>query len=79
MQAPEPHSPAAPDLAVLYIEYPRRKNLCYFNSTFLAAGTGYDNSAAHAIMGPGQFNFDMALIKDTKSWEGGTLQFRAEA
>jgi hypothetical protein len=49
------------------------------NSTFQAAGTGYGNSAVHSIMGPGQFNFDMALIKDTKLWEGGTLQFRAEA
>jgi hypothetical protein len=45
----------------------------------LGAGTGYGNSAVHAVMGPGQFNFDMAVIKDTKLWEGGTLQFRAEA
>jgi hypothetical protein len=48
-------------------------------STFLAAGTGYGNSVVGSVLGPGQFNFDMALIKDTKLWEGGTLQFRVEA
>ena len=49
------------------------------NSTFPAAGTGYGNSVVGAVFGPGQFNWDMALLKNTKLWEGGTLQFRAEA
>jgi hypothetical protein len=42
-------------------------------------GTGFGDSAVGIVSGPGQFNFDMALIKDTKLWEGGTLQFRTEA
>ena len=29
-------------------------------------------------MGPGQFNWDMAILKNTKITEWGTLQFRAE-
>jgi len=42
-------------------------------------GTGWGDSGVGLISGPGQFNFDMAVIKDTKLWEGGTLEFRAEA
>jgi len=48
-------------------------------STFPGAGLGYGNSAVGSVMGPGQFNFDMVLIKNTKIWEHGTIQFRAEA
>jgi hypothetical protein len=48
-------------------------------STFPGAGTGYGNSGIGTVMGPGQFNFDMALAKDTKVTEWGTLQFRVEA
>ena len=47
-------------------------------STFPGAGTGFGNSRVGNIFGPDQVNFDMALAKDTKIWEGGTLQFRAE-
>jgi hypothetical protein len=47
-------------------------------ATFVGAGTGFGNSGVGIISGPGQLNFDMALIKDTKLWEGGTLQFRTE-
>jgi Carboxypeptidase regulatory-like domain len=47
-------------------------------STFPGAGSGFGNSAVGIISGPGQFNFDMALLKTTKIWEHGTLQFRAE-
>ncbi len=47
-------------------------------STFPGAGTGFGNSVVGSVNGPGQFNFDMALIKNTKLWEGGTLQFRIE-
>jgi hypothetical protein len=41
-------------------------------------GTGFGDSEVGIISGPGQFNFDMALVKDTKMWEGTTLQFRTE-
>jgi hypothetical protein len=44
----------------------------------VGAGTGFGNSTVGNILGPGQFNFDMALIKNTKLWEHGTLQFRTE-
>ena len=46
---------------------------------FLNAGTGYGNSAVGSITGPGQFNFDMSLIKTTKIWEHGTLEFHLDA
>ncbi|MBZ5502846.1 MAG: carboxypeptidase-like regulatory domain-containing protein [Acidobacteriia bacterium] len=45
----------------------------------LGAGTGYGNSGKGAVLGPGQFNFDMVLMKNTKIREFGTLQFRVEA
>lgn len=48
-------------------------------STFPGAGLGYGNSRVGSILGPGQLNFDMALLKNTKVMEGLTLQFRAEA
>jgi hypothetical protein len=47
-------------------------------STFPGAGTGFGNSGVGIISGPGQFNFDMSLIKNTKLTEGLTLQFRTE-
>jgi hypothetical protein len=47
-------------------------------STFPGAGTGYGNSRIGSVLGPGQFNWDFAVIKDTKLWEHGSLQFRAE-
>jgi Carboxypeptidase regulatory-like domain len=47
-------------------------------ATFVGAGSGFGNTAVGIISGPGQFNFDMALIKNTKLWEGTTLQFRTE-
>ncbi len=49
------------------------------DSTFPGAGTGFGNSIVGSVNGPGQFNFDMALLKNTKLWEGVTLQFRVEA
>jgi hypothetical protein len=48
-------------------------------ATYVGAGTGFGDAGVGIISGPGQFNFDMAIVKDTKLWEGGTLQFRAEA
>jgi hypothetical protein len=44
----------------------------------VGAGTGFGNSGVGIISGPGQFNFDMSLIKNTKLTEGITLQFRTE-
>ncbi len=47
-------------------------------SLFPGAGYGWGNSGTGAIMGPGQQNWDMSLIKNTKLTEGTSLQFRAE-
>jgi hypothetical protein len=47
-------------------------------STFVGAGTGFGNSAVGAIMGPGQQNWDISLIKNTKITEGLSTEFRAE-
>ncbi len=47
-------------------------------STFVGAGTGFGNSAVGAIMGPGQQNWDISLIKNTKINEGLSTEFRAE-
>jgi hypothetical protein len=47
-------------------------------SDFLVAGTGWGNSAVGIITGPGQWNSDMSIQKNTKVTEWGTLQFRAE-
>jgi hypothetical protein len=46
--------------------------------TFVGAGLGFGDSGPAIISGPGQFNWDVALLKSTKIWEHGTLQFRAE-
>jgi hypothetical protein len=66
----------------------------YFNSTgvFCAppivgeiggvgGATGYGNSKRGALLGPGQFNWDIAFLKETKVGgirEAASLQFRAE-
>lgn len=41
-------------------------------------GTGFGNSGVGAIMGPGQFNWDFSLIKNTKITEVLNMQFRTE-
>jgi len=41
-------------------------------------GTGFGDSGVGAIMGPGQHNWDISLLKNTKVTEGTSLQFRAE-
>jgi len=43
------------------------------------AGTGYGNSAIGSILGPGQINFDMSLIKNTKITEGMSLELHIDA
>ncbi len=48
-------------------------------SLFPGAGTGFGNSAIGSVMGPGQHNWDISLIKNTKITEALNLQFRAEA
>jgi hypothetical protein len=56
----------------------------YFNtSAFCSApiigdGTGYGDSGSGIILGPGQFNWDMSLLKTTKITERQMVQFRAE-
>ncbi|MGA9883613.1 MAG: TonB-dependent receptor [Candidatus Acidiferrales bacterium] len=44
----------------------------------VAAGTGWGDSAVAIVNGPGQWNWDMSVQKNTKVTEWGTLQFRAE-
>jgi hypothetical protein len=41
-------------------------------------GLGWGNSAVGSIMGPGQNNWDISIIKHTKITEGLTSEFRAE-
>jgi hypothetical protein len=40
--------------------------------------TGYGNSGIGILRGPGQFNWDISLIKDTMIREGHRFQFRTE-
>jgi hypothetical protein len=47
-------------------------------STFPGAGTLFGNSKVGAVLGPGQFNWDIALAKITPITEGTHLEFRAE-
>jgi outer membrane receptor protein involved in Fe transport len=47
-------------------------------SLFPGAGTGFGNSMVGSIMGPGQQNWDISLIKHTKITEALNTEFRAE-
>ena len=40
--------------------------------------TLFGNSGTGIINGPGQFNFDVSILKTTRIFENHTLQFRAE-
>lgn len=42
------------------------------------SGTGFGDSGVGAIMGPGQHNWDISLIKNTKMTERTSVEFRAE-
>ena len=42
-------------------------------------GTGWGNSGVGILLGPGNFNFDVTLVKTTHITERQTLVFRAEA
>src|SRR5207237_4478429 len=44
----------------------------------VTCGTLFGNSGTGIINGPGQFNFDISILKTTKILENHTLQFRAE-
>ena len=44
----------------------------------ITCGTLFGNSGSGIIRGPGQFNFDLSILKTTKIFENHTLQFRAE-
>jgi hypothetical protein len=41
-------------------------------------GTGWGNSGVGIVSGPGQFNWDISITKDTQIREGHTIQFRTE-
>jgi hypothetical protein len=41
-------------------------------------GTGWGNSGVGILSGPGQFNWDITLIKETRIREGHSIQFRTE-
>jgi hypothetical protein len=45
---------------------------------FVGAGTGFGDSGVGAISGPGQSNWDMSFIKQTKVTEATNIEFRAE-
>lgn len=45
---------------------------------FAGEGTGWGNSQIGVITGPGQWNWDLSIQKNTKITEWGTLQFRTE-
>jgi Carboxypeptidase regulatory-like domain/TonB-dependent Receptor Plug Domain len=47
-------------------------------SLFPGAGRGFGDSGVGIVMGPGQHNWDLSLIKNTKVTEGTSLEFRAE-
>jgi len=47
-------------------------------SSYPGAGTGYGDSRVGSIFGPSQVNQDMSIIKNTKFWEHGTVQFRTD-
>jgi len=44
----------------------------------ITCGTLFGNSGTGIIQGPGQFNFDISILKTTRILENHTLQFRAE-
>src|SRR6185369_16686983 len=44
----------------------------------ITCGTLFGNSGTGIIQGPGQFNFDLSVLKTTRIRENHTLQFRAE-
>lgn len=52
---------------------------CSNDLPVIGNGTGFGNSGVGIFLGPGQFNFDFALLKTTRFGERQALIFRAEA
>jgi hypothetical protein len=81
---PNPGAYGTPDPSEACGTAPRAPNTNYpgdpgdVGAPFINAGTGFGNSGIGSILGPGQHNWDMALIKNTKVTEGTSIQFRAE-
>jgi hypothetical protein len=86
---PEPYGPPNPNDPCGQLPVPARPPNTYYpgdpgapadpGAPLINAGTGYGNSGIGSIMGPGQFDFDMSVIKTTKLWEHGTLEFHVDA
>jgi hypothetical protein len=51
---------------------------CAVANPGVSCGTLYGSSGSGIIPGPGQFNFDISILKTTRILESQTLQFRAE-
>jgi hypothetical protein len=51
---------------------------CAAANSGVTCGTLYGNSGTGIISGPGQFNFDISILKTTRILENQTIQFRAE-
>jgi hypothetical protein len=51
---------------------------CAAANAGITCGTLYGNSGSGIILGPGQFNFDLSILKTTSIRERQTIQFRAE-
>jgi hypothetical protein len=52
--------------------------LCAAANPGVTCGTLFGNSGSGIIHGPGQFNFDLSILKTTRIFERQTIQFRAE-
>lgn len=50
----------------------------FCNAPTIGDGTGYGDSGSGIILGPGQFNWDISILKDTRIRENHLLQFRTE-
>ncbi|HEV3481522.1 MAG TPA: carboxypeptidase regulatory-like domain-containing protein [Candidatus Acidoferrales bacterium] len=48
------------------------------NCASSGGGTGFGNSMVGSVMGPGQHNWDMSVLKNTRVTEGTSVEFRAE-
>ena len=51
---------------------------CAVANPGITCGTLYGNSGPGIVLGPGQFNFDISVLKTTRIRESQTIQFRAE-
>jgi hypothetical protein len=58
--------------------YVNASAFCSADLPQIGNGTGYGNSGLGILLGPGQFNFDVSVIKTTRIGERQTVQFRSE-